>query len=144
MSQLKNTPPVVSSTPNVVPVYGIAAAGVTGAIISGSASAARQIRKVKAGEVEKNEAVKTVAKDSLSGGVAVAAGVTVAKMLFRSNILATAAMIATSVGVLYAIDGFKTKKAVAGTCCQPKEGKEANGAEEADAKANKTAKKEGK
>lgn len=145
MSQMKSTPPASSVTPNAVPVYGVAAAGVTGAIISGSASAAREIRKVKAGEVEKNEAVKTVAKDSLSGGLAVAAGVTVAKLLFRSNILGTAAMIATSVGVLYAIDGLKSKKAVDGPCCQAKESKETDAtAEPAESKTAKAVKKDGK
>lgn len=104
---------VSAPVPYVSPTLGIVSAGVTGAVITGAGSAACEIRKVKNGEIEKSEAVSTVAKNALGGGLAVATGAAVGKLLFRSNILGAAAMVATSVGVLYALNGLKDKKQAA-------------------------------
>lgn len=100
---------ISAPVPYVSPVAGILAAGLTGAVIMGAGSAACEIRKVKDGKVDKTDAAATVAKKSLGGGLAVAAGAAVGKLLFRSNILGATAMIATTVGVLYALNGLKGK-----------------------------------
>ena len=119
---------------------GVVAAGIAGAAVTGTVAAARDLRKVKDGEKDKDEVIKTVAKEALGGGLAVAAGAAVAKAVFRTSPLGFVAMLAVGVGAKYAYDTFVSKKC----CCCTAEGEvpcESGGAEQP-AKAPKAAKKE--
>ena len=93
---------------------GVAAAGIVGAAITGTVAAARDIRKVKNGEKDKEEVIKAVAKEALGGGLAVAAGAAVAKTIFRTNPLGFVAMLAVGVGAKYAYDTYVSRHC---SCC---------------------------
>lgn len=98
---------IVSHTPTV---EGTVAAGVAGALITGSMAAAREARETGTSKEKRAEFARNVAKESITGGIAVAVGVTVAKTLFRSNLLGLIAMAAVSAGTKYAIDECIAKK----------------------------------
>ena len=95
---------------HVPTVEGTIAAGVAGALITGSMTAAREAREKGADKEKRAEFASNVVKESVTGGLAVAVGVAVAKTLFRSNILGIIAMAAVSAGAKYAIDEFAAKK----------------------------------
>lgn len=107
---MSHTKLVSTNAPYAAPATGIVAAGLTGAIITGATTAAREIRKVKSGELDRAEAMSTVTKEAIGGGLAVATGAAVGKLLFRSSLLGAITMVAVSVGVTYALDGMKNKK----------------------------------
>ena len=119
---------------------GVAAAGVVGAAVTGAVAAARDLRKVKEGEMDKETAIKTVAKEALGGGLAVAAGAAVAKTLFRTSPLGFVAMLAVGVGAKYAYDTYVSKCCCC--CAAPDACAETAEAEEKPKKGAKAAKKE--
>ena len=104
---------------------GLAATGLAGAVVSGTVAAAKGMREVREGK-DRSEIVRTVARESLGGGLALAAGAFVARSLFRSTPLGFVAMLAVSIGAKYAYDGFADSLQEKVCCtCQSEEAAEA-------------------
>jgi len=87
-----------------LPVGAITAMGAAGAIIGGTAAAAKDLRQVKNGDMTREAAAGHILKEALGSGLATAAGA-VAGTFFRTNILGLAAMAVVGVGTKYLYDG---------------------------------------
>ncbi len=96
----------VSTRQSAFPAGAVAAMGLAGALIAGSAAAARDMRLVKANEMSGPEAAGDVVKEALGGALATAAGAAAAGTFFRSGPLALAAMAVVGAGVKYLYDGM--------------------------------------
>ena len=101
-----------------IPVSGILAAGMVGAAITATLVAARELREVKQENKDNVEALGNIAKESLGGGIAVAAGAAVAKTFFRSSTLGFAAMLAVGIGTKYAYDAVIAKACATKNLCE--------------------------
>jgi hypothetical protein len=87
-----------------LPVGAITAMGAAGAIIGGTAAAAKDLRQVKSGEMTREAAAGHILKEAVGSGLATAAGA-VAGAFFRSSVLGLAAMAVVGVGTKYLYDG---------------------------------------
>ncbi|MDQ7832573.1 MAG: hypothetical protein RDU30_12630 [Desulfovibrionaceae bacterium] len=87
-----------------LPVGAITAMGAAGAIIGGTAAAAKDLRQVKEGDMTREAAAGHILKEALGSGLATAAGA-VAGTFFRSGVLGLAAMAVVGVGTKYLYDG---------------------------------------
>jgi hypothetical protein len=95
-----------TQTRTVLPVGGIVAMGLAGAVITAVGATARGLRDAKDGAKTRAEVVTDVAREALGGGLATAAGAAVAGTVFRSGALSLAAMAAVGIGVKYVYDGM--------------------------------------
>lgn len=95
-----------TQTRPALPVGGVVAMGLAGAVITAIGATARGLRDAKTGAKTRSEVIGDVAKEALGGGLATAAGAAVAGAVFRSNALSLAAMAAVGIGVKYAYDGM--------------------------------------
>lgn len=77
-----------------------------GAILGGVGALARDIRRVKAGEMTKGEASRDVLMEAAGTGVAAGVGGSVAHAVSKPGILSLAVMIAAGVGAKYVWDGL--------------------------------------
>lgn len=84
-----------------------------GAIVGGTAAAAKGIRKVKAGEAEREEVVIDVAREAGSTAVAAGAATAFAGALGLGPILSTLGIVAVATGTKYAMDSLLTPQAPA-------------------------------
>ncbi|MDK2954597.1 MAG: hypothetical protein PWQ57_93 [Desulfovibrionales bacterium] len=74
------------------------AMGAAGAIVGGAVAAARDIDKVKKGDMTREEAVKDVLKESGTTGLATAAATAVVSSLGLTGVLSLAGLVAVAVG----------------------------------------------
>lgn len=102
-----------------LPVGAIATMGLVGALLGGVVTAARGMRDVKAGTMERGEMVGDVVKESLGTGLATAVGTAAGGMVFRNGALALATMAVVGIGTKYLYDGL------VGAACEAKKTAEA-------------------
>lgn len=91
-----------------LPVGAVATMGLVGGLLGGIVTAARDMRDVKAGTMERGEMVGDVVKESLGTGLATAVGTAAGGLVFRNGALALATMVAVGVGTKYLYDGLIT------------------------------------
>jgi hypothetical protein len=113
------------------------AMGAAGAIVGGAVAAARDIDKVKQGDMTRDEAVKDVLKESGTTGLATATATAVVSSLGLTGVLSLAGLVAVAVGTKRLADKALTK-------CETKslpEGDEKTSAPKKTATAKKSASK---
>jgi hypothetical protein len=88
-----------------LPADAIATMGLVGALLGGVVTAARDMRDVRAGNMERGEMVGDVVKESLGTGLATAVGTAAGGMVFRNGALALATMAIVGIGTKYLYDG---------------------------------------
>ena len=88
-----------------LPAGAIATMGLVGALLGGVVTAARDMRDVRAGTMERGEMVGDVVKESLGTGLATAVGTAAGGMVFRNGALALATMAIVGIGTKYLYDG---------------------------------------
>ena len=88
-----------------LPAGAIATMGLVGALLGGVVTAARDMRDVRAGTMERGEMVGDVVKESLGTGLATAVGTAAGGMVFRNGALALATMAVVGIGAKYLYDG---------------------------------------
>jgi len=90
-----------------LPAGAIATMGLVGALLGGVVTAARDMRGVRAGTMERGEMVGDVVKESLGTGLATAVGTAAGGMVFRNGALALAlaTMAIVGIGTKYLYDG---------------------------------------
>ena len=90
---------------STLPAGAIATMGLVGAMLGGVVTAARDMRDVRAGTMERGEMVGDVVKESLGTGLATAVGTAAGGMVFRNGALALATMAVVGIGTKYLYDG---------------------------------------
>ena len=88
-----------------LPAGAIATMGLVGALLGGVVTAARDMRDVRAGTMERGEMLGDVVKESLGTGLATAVGTAAGGMVFRNGALALATMAVVGIGTKYLYDG---------------------------------------
>ena len=88
-----------------LPAGAIATMGLVGALLGGVVTAARDMRDVRAGTMERGEMVGDVVKESLGTGLATAVGTAAGGTVFRNGALALATMAVVGIGTKYLYDG---------------------------------------
>ncbi|MEA4857945.1 MAG: hypothetical protein AAGU21_20270 [Solidesulfovibrio sp.] len=102
-----------------LPAGAIATMGLVGALLGGVVTAARDMRDVRAGTMERGEMLGDVVKESLGTGLATAVGTAAGGMVFRNGALALATMAVVGIGTKYLYDGM------ASAACEAKKTAEA-------------------
>lgn len=90
-----------------------AASGTVGAIVGGTAAIARDVKRVKDGEMTTSQAAGDIAKESAGTGIATAAGVAVVGTLGMTGFLGILGMVGVASGTKYIWDrafAFKPAK----------------------------------
>jgi hypothetical protein len=102
-----------------LPVAGAALLGgaVFGAVIGGTSSAVTNVRKVKQGEMEREEAVRAVAKEAAFTGLAAGTATGVVGALGLGGVLALVGVAAVATGARYALDRTFERKTDAKEPC---------------------------
>ena len=77
------------------------AAGSVGAIVGGTAAAAKDIKRVKEGEMTKGAAVADIGKEAVGTGLATAAGVALTGALGITGLLGLVSIVGVSAGAKY-------------------------------------------
>jgi hypothetical protein len=91
-----------------LPAGAIATMGLVGALLGGVVTAARDMREVRAGTMDRGEMVGDVVKESLGTGLATAVGTAAGGAVFRNGALALATMAVVGIGTKYLYDGLVT------------------------------------
>lgn len=97
-------------------------AAITGAVIGGTAAAARSIRKVKKGLMTKEDAAKTVAREAGTTSLATSTAAAVVTGLGLGGIVSLVGMALVATGTKYVLDQKFAPEPV--SCLVPVEGKE--------------------
>lgn len=103
-----------------MPVGAVTTLGLFGLILGATQATARDIRKVKAGEMTREAALADIARDAAGCGLATAVGAAAAGTFFGSGILGLTTMAAVSVGARYFYDGLLQKEKACETSPAPK------------------------
>jgi hypothetical protein len=111
-----NYPMAQSATTRVtrfVPQASLAMGGV-GAIVGGTAAAAKNIRRLRDAEINREEAVKDTFKEAAGAGLATATATAVVGAVGATGLLSLVGLLAVATGTKYLWDAATTpKKAVA-------------------------------
>ncbi|PIE68765.1 MAG: hypothetical protein CSA21_05725 [Deltaproteobacteria bacterium] len=114
MTHVKQTATAVAAS-RLVPRATLAM-GTMGALVGGTVAAAKHIRSVKQGEMEKEEAVRGVVREAAGTGLATAAATAVVGTLGMTGFVAGIGIVALATGTKYLWDmntGQKKSNAVA-------------------------------
>ena len=110
---MSQTHPVVSTVaPRVTkfaPCAALAMGGV-GAIIGGTAAAAKNIRRIKNEEIKREEAVKDTFKEAAGAGFATAAATAVVGVIGATGLLSLVGILAIATGTKYVWDAATVTK----------------------------------
>jgi len=88
-----------------LPVGAVVTMGLVGGLLGGIVTAARDMRDVKAGTMDRGEMIGDVVKESLGTGLATAVGTAAGGAVFRNGALALATMAVVGIGTKYLYDG---------------------------------------
>ncbi len=91
-----------------VPHIALAMGGV-GAIIGASASAAKNLRKVKEGETDKEDAIRNIVRDAAGSGLATAVATAAVTAIGGTGILSILGVLTVATGAKYIWDGAVKK-----------------------------------
>lgn len=130
MSHIHHSSPSVMTArvPTFLPHATLAMGGV-GAIIGGTASAAKNIRRVNDKEIDRPQAVRNVMKDSAGMGLATAAATAVVGAVGATGLLSLVGILAVATGAKYAWDSAMSPKKATVPATEPTEPKTKTSAE---------------
>lgn len=100
--------PAYTGVSRFVPHAALAMGGV-GAIIGGSASAARNLRKVREGELGKEEAIRDIVRDAAGSGLATGVATAAVGVIGGTGILSILGLLTIATGAKYIWDGAAKK-----------------------------------
>ena len=89
-----------------LPVGAVATMGLVGAMLGGVVTAARDMRDVRAGTMDRGELLGDVVKEAVGTGLATAVGTAAGGAVFRNGALALATMAVVGIGTKYLYDGL--------------------------------------
>ncbi len=98
------------NAPRMVPQASLAMGGL-GAIIGGTAAAAKNIRQVKNDEVNREEAVKDTLKETAGAGIATAAATAVVGAVGATGLIGVLGILTVATGTKYLYDSAMTPEA---------------------------------
>lgn len=104
-SKYPATRTATAKTTRFVPQNTLAMAGV-GAIIGGTAAAAKNIRRVKHAEIKRDEAVKDTIKEAAGAGLATATATAVVGAIGATGLLSLVGLLSVATGTKYLWDAM--------------------------------------
>lgn len=104
--------PVYQPTTRVLVATATGASGALGAVVGGTVATAKDMKRVKEGEMTKTEAAADIGKEAVGTGLATAAGVAVTGLFGIGGLLGIVSIVGVASGTKYLWDkkfGYKPK-----------------------------------